>query len=76
MPDPDLTTETGVVELMESSATAVEWDDNADRVKAANDGYPEFWYRAIILSGLGERVAARWGGSGRIEIKIFGPARL
>lgn len=45
-------TEEQVVALMGSSKTETQWNDNCDKVKAACDGYPEFWYKAVILSGL------------------------
>jgi len=57
-----------VVQLMESSQTAEDWDTNADKVKAACNGYPSFWFPTIVMSGLVNRVAARWGGSGGIRI--------
>lgn len=50
----DLTKEEDVVELMKSSTDENEWNDNCDKVKDANMGdYPSFWYKAIILSGIG-----------------------
>lgn len=48
----DLTVEQEVVALMKSSRSEAEWNANCDKVKAANDGYPSFWYKAIISSGL------------------------
>lgn len=60
-----------VVALMESSQTEGEWNDNCDKVKAACGGYPSFWWPAINVSGLVERVAARWGSSGQIHIENF-----
>jgi len=54
-------TEREVIELMESSQTEQEWDDNADLVRQLNGGdYPGFWFGAILVSGLASRVAARW----------------
>lgn len=47
----NLKTPEQVKELMQSSRSGQEWDDNCDKVKAANDGYPDFWYSTIILSG-------------------------
>jgi hypothetical protein len=42
-----------VVDLMQSSATEAEWNNNCDKVTAAFDGrLPDFWYRAIIQSQL------------------------
>jgi hypothetical protein len=52
-------TEQEVVDLMKSSKTEDEWNANCDKVKKAFDGYPSFWFSAIILSGVhGETVAA------------------
>ena len=52
-----------VVALMESSKSETEWNNNCDKVKTACNGYPEFWYSAIILSGLATRVSASWSGN-------------
>jgi hypothetical protein len=38
--------------LMESSKTEQEWNDNCDKVKKAFNGYPDFWFQDIQLSGL------------------------
>jgi len=55
-------TQDEVIVLMESCQTADDWRTRCDYVKAQHDGgYPDFWYDAIIRSGLGDRVAARWG---------------
>lgn len=56
----DLTTEAGVVALMQSSKSESEWNNNCDKVKAANDGYPEFWFGAVIASGLALRNQQTW----------------
>lgn len=50
--DSYLTTPKGVVEHMESSTSERDWNDRCDQVKAANDGYPSFWYSAVVLSGV------------------------
>lgn len=49
-----------VIELMNSSKTDKEWDDNCDKVKAAFEGYPEFWYQDVVMSGLAARVFDSW----------------
>lgn len=41
-----------VEELMKSSKSATQWNDNCDKVKKACGGYPSFWFAAIIRSGL------------------------
>lgn len=53
-------TKQDVIDLMDSSKSEAKWNANADKVKAAFDGYPDFWYEAIILSGLLTRVMMRW----------------
>lgn len=53
-------TEQEVIDLMASSQTANEWNNNAGKVKATFGGYPPFWYETIIMSGLAKLVAARW----------------
>lgn len=57
-----------VITLMESSSTLAEWESNCDEVQEACDGYPPFWYKSIIASGLADRVAAKWGGDAKIHI--------
>ncbi len=41
-----------VMQLMCSSRNKTEWNDNCQKVKAACGGYPDFWFKAIIQSGL------------------------
>lgn len=46
-------TQREVEQLMLSSMNESEWNANCDKVKAAFGGdYPQFWYSAIVLSGL------------------------
>ena len=56
----DLTVEKNVVELMASSRNETEWNANCDLVKAANGGYPGFWYFAIILNGVLSQSRSNW----------------
>ncbi len=49
-----------VVALMESSKNEQEWNDNADTVKRKCDGYPDFWFSAIMLSGVHMAVTGGW----------------
>lgn len=56
----DLTTEDGVTALMRSSTSETEWNDNCDKVKKANNGYPRFWFPAVILSGLLNETQLTW----------------
>lgn len=54
------------IELMKSSKTKQEWNDNTDKVKAAFGGYPEWWYAEIVTSGLMDETL----GAGASQIKI------
>lgn len=64
----DLTTPQGVKSLMAGSTSEAEWNDNCNQVKAANKGYPQFWYPEVVMSGLMSRTTAKWGGSDQIKI--------
>lgn len=57
----DLTTPEGVRALMASSESEREWNDNCDKVKDANGGYPSFWFPEIMLSGLAAKVQENFG---------------
>jgi hypothetical protein len=50
--------ESEVVDLMASSKSVEEWNTNCNKVKASCNGYPSFWYSAVILSGLADRILA------------------
>ena len=53
-------TEPEVVALMKSSRSEEEWDANCDAVKARGGVYPDFWYRAIVLSGVMSDTVRSW----------------
>lgn len=57
----DLTKKEDVVKLMKTSKNSNEWNNNCDKVKAANgNNYPGFWYASIVLSGVMARVSSGW----------------
>jgi hypothetical protein len=49
-----------VVTLMTESKSEDEWNRNCDLVKYVFDGYPDWWFEAIILSGIAARTKMRW----------------
>lgn len=61
-------TKEAVVELMESSQNESEWNSNCDFIKRNFHGYPRYWFEVIILSGLADRVAQKWGGDTNFHI--------
>lgn len=55
-----LRTSDGVLALMESSKSSVEWNFNCNKVKWANGGYPSFWYPTIVASGVAAMAQTKW----------------
>lgn len=49
-----------VKELMKTSESEAAWNSNCDYVKRKCDGYPAFWFAAIVQSGLMAIVQASW----------------
>jgi len=50
-----------VVELMKSSKNVDEWNLNCDKVKEQFQGqYPDFWYEAILVSGVYNKTVESW----------------
>ena len=50
-----------VVNLMLSSKSEKEWNDNCEKVvKGCGGQYPSFWYKEIILSGVYGNVSEEW----------------
>jgi hypothetical protein len=65
-------TEQEVIELMQSSKSEKEWNDNADEVKRRCNGYPAFWFSAIMLSGLANRVTSAFGRDADVHANTVG----
>ena len=63
--------EVQVIELMRSSKSETEWNNNCDEVKKACGGYPCFWFAAIIMSGLMDEVMG--DGSSTMTIEVIDP---
>jgi len=59
-----------VIYLMKSSKSEKEWNANCDKVKVACNGYPSFWYRSIVMSGIAAEVFAGFGSDASIHIDI------
>ena len=60
MSNENLKLEEGVVALMRSSKSKKEWNANCDKVRAANQGYPDFWFQAIIASEVKTETQRNW----------------
>ncbi len=53
-------TEKDVIDLMRAATSESDWNARCDKVKAACDGYPKFWYQEIIASGLFNQTQSGW----------------
>jgi hypothetical protein len=54
-------TQEDVVELMRGSKSEKEWNANCDKVKKAfGNKYPDFWYGAVIVSGVAKESQDKW----------------
>lgn len=56
------------VQMMKSSRTEEQWNENCDAVKKAHGGYPADWYKKIVMSGVLRETASAFGSDGEIEI--------
>lgn len=60
------------LKMLESCSSEEEWGAACDEIKAARKGvYPSDWWAKVKLSGMGDRVAARWGGDDKIHISVL-----
>lgn len=41
-----------VVDKMRGSKSAKEWNDNCSDIKRTFDGYPDWWWEVIMMSGI------------------------
>ncbi len=61
------------IELMESSQTAEQWNNNCDTIKGLNDGnYPDDWWEVMKLSGRMDKIFSRWNDKPKLTIEIDG----
>jgi len=60
MTEQQLQNEQQVREYMALATSEEDWKARMDSVKRQFVGYPDFWFSAIIESGLSSRVADSW----------------
>ena len=65
--------EEAVVALMSGSKSKAEWERNCDEVKRAFGHYPDFWYTAIVCSGVISQTAAKFGETADIKLTPLYP---
>ena len=49
-----------VIKLMQAAISESDWNAKCDQVKKTCEGYPEFWFKAILSSGLMAEVSSSW----------------
>ena len=49
-----------VIALMKSSSSEKAWNNNCDTVKKEFNGYPEWWFAEIVMSGILRETSASW----------------
>ena len=60
------------MELLEGCQSAQEWGRACDRIKKARDGeYPPDWWGKVKLSGMMDRILARWGRDSSLTLAPF-----
>ena len=58
--------------ILEACQSAQDWADACDAVKEARDGqYPDDWWDKVKLSGMMDRILARWGESSELRALSF-----
>ena len=60
--------EVEVVELIKSSKTEQEWNDNCDTVKEKCSGYTDFWFSTIVQSGIAKATTDSFNSS--VELRF------
>lgn len=68
-------TEEQVIELMKTSKSEDEWNDNCVIVKEKCNGYPDFWYKSVIMSGIADEVLGKFGSSTEIKFELIDPIK-
>ena len=58
--------------ILKACQSAEDWGDACDAIKEARGGmYPDDWWNKVKLSGLMDRILARWGANSTLRVKSF-----
>ena len=61
-----------VIDLLEKCQSSEDWRIACRIIKEEHEnGYPDFWWKEVILSGVGDRIAARWGSDMQLHVRII-----
>jgi hypothetical protein len=62
------------LKVLKACQTASDWEAACDAVKAARGGqYPPDWWPVMKLSGLMDKIFARWGSDSNMRLTVMTP---
>jgi hypothetical protein len=57
------------LQILEACQTEADWSDACNRIKGFRDGvYPDDWWARVKLTGMMDRIMARWGENSELKI--------
>ena len=60
------------LELLDSCQSAKDWGQACDKIKKARGGeYPPDWWDKVKLSGMMDKILARWGRDSSLTLAPF-----
>ena len=55
--------------MLEACQSAQEWREACDKIKGARgQAYPDDWWNKVKLTGMMDRILARWGDDSKIRV--------
>ena len=64
---------------LEACTTAAQWGEACDAIKKASDSgveYPSDWWDKVKMSGMMDRIMARWGDDSELKVEKLGAKTL
>jgi hypothetical protein len=59
------------IAMLEACESSADWSAVCRKIKAARDGaYPPDWWPKVKMSGMMDRIMAKWGSSSEIKIAV------
>ena len=57
------------LQILEACQSKSDWGDACKRIKGFRDGaYPDDWWARVKLTGMMDRIMARWGSDSELRI--------
>lgn len=64
----DVSTPAKLLAYMRETTSTADWNLRCDKVKAANGGYPPFWFETMILSGEADEILGKFGADTKLRV--------